>query len=261
MLAEFQRQFLRAVYDGKPISAAQLQANALGRSAEHCLMAYSDSVQATLCKALAEIYPVARQFVGERFFDALAMRYVQQHPSEVTRLDDYGETFSDFCAGFEPVQQVPHLPALLALEWAWHRAFHSADSQAFDFAAFAVAAEQQAGRLRFVLSDQLSLVAAGFRVDQLWLCHQPQWPDGQLPDLEAPVQLVIHRPGREVFIEPVDAEEFSMLEHLLADPGLEGLCDLLGENVAVLLPRAIEHGWICGFELENDEYAGTDQSA
>ncbi len=261
MLADFQRQFLRAIYHDEPLQCSEIRDNALGRSAERCLAAYGDSVHATLCKALAEIYPVARQFVGARFFDALAMRYVRLYPSRMTRLDDYGEQFSAFCAGFEPVQQVPQLPVLLQLEWAWHRAFHSAEAAPFDYSGFARAAEQQSESLNFILSDQLCLIHAPLRVDQLWLCHQPGWPQEQRPELEGEIQLVIHRPRREVFIEALNSREFAMLQHLQADPGLESLCDWLGEAVAVLLPRAIEHGWICGFTTETEQNAGTDQSA
>jgi len=258
VLADFQTQFLRAIYDRQSEPPGGIQGNALGRSAQGCLQTYSDSVHATLCKALSEIFPVAQQFVGERFFDALALRYIQQHPSQEARLDDYGDRFAAFCATFEPVKQVPELPALLQLEWYWHRAFHSREQQPFDFDSF----QQAAGRgdaICFKLGDQLALMQAGFAVDQLWLWHQPQWPEGQEPQLDKAVCLVIHRPDHQVSIERLSEPEYRMLSQLQSDPALDSLCDLLGEAIGELLPKAIARGWICDFYLEVTD-AETDAS-
>ena len=250
-LAQFQQQFMDRLYFQQPIDIYQVNAGAQGADAEQCLNAYRCSLYGTLNKALAEIFPVCHQFVGETFFVAMADRYIAEYPSTVERLDDYGESFPDFLGRFEPVRALPQLPVLAELEWAWHRAFHAAEMPSFDFEAFALACERDRDSIRFELAPQLSLLAADFPVDQLWQWHQPGFRDKAAPDLDAgPVHLAVLRPGSQVQIERLEPVQWRLLRQLSDDRSLNGLCEVMGEELTPLLPLAIQRGWICGFTRE-----------
>jgi len=242
-LARFQTGFLRQLY-GQP---GQMELTPAADTVEAGLNAYRGSLYGGLSQALQQIYPVCRAFVGETFFDAMAERYISRYPSRVDRLDDYGESFAEFLACFEPVQTLPQLPALARLEWAWHRAFHSADTEPFDFARFGEACQQNSAAIHFRLAPELTLLSEDYAVDLLWQWHH-NGAEGDLPELESgPVQLVVFRPGGEVHIERLDLSSWQLLQQLQQDSSLNGLCELLGDTLSVLLPLAVERGWIRGF--------------
>lgn len=248
-LAQFQQQFLDRLYFQQPLTAVTVNRAACGADAQQCLDTYRGSLYGGLNQALAEIYPVCRQFVGEAFFSAMADRYISRYPSTVERLDDYGLEFAEFLACFEPVHTLPQLPTLARLEWAWHRAFHAADVAPFDFNAFAQACQHSSGGIQFQLAPELTLLMADYPVDLLWQWHQPG-EAGEMPELVAvELPLVIFRPGAQVHIERLDKTAWQFLQQLQRDRSLNGLCEVMGDQVTPLLPLAIERGWVSGFTL------------
>lgn len=249
-LARFQQQFLNRLYFGQPIEAVQLRDGLQGGDGERGLQAYQGSLYGILNKALAEIYPVCRQFVGVAFFDALAVQYIRRHPSRVDRLDDYGASLAAFVADFPPARAVPQLPALAQLEWAWHQAFHALDGNTFDFEGFAAATSNEQ-TIRFRCRAGLSLLQADFPVDRLWQFHQPDWPQDETVDLaEGPVKLAVFRPDRQVHIERLSEAQWQLMQWVMAGATLQQICDRLAGQAAVLLPLALQCGWIGGFEQE-----------
>ncbi|MBY4678075.1 HvfC/BufC N-terminal domain-containing protein [Marinobacterium arenosum] len=251
-LARFQQQFLNRLYFEQPIDAVQLRDGLQGGDGERGLRAYKGSLYGILNKALAEIYPVCRQFVGADFFDALAGQYIRCHPSRVDRLDDYGESLAAFIGEFPPARSVPQLAALAELEWAWQRAFHAANANTFDFEGFAQATalgKANGKTLRFSCRAGLSLLQADFPVDRLWQFHQPDWPEDETVDLaEGPVKLVVYRPDRQVYIERLNDDRWQLLQLVMAGATLPQICDRLGEQAALLLPLALQCGWLEGFQ-------------
>ncbi len=63
------------------------------------------------------IYPVCCQLVGEIFFNATALSFINQCPCLSPDLGDYGKQFPDFIANFEPVKHLPYLSDVAHLEW------------------------------------------------------------------------------------------------------------------------------------------------
>ncbi len=250
-LAQFQQQFLDRLYFQQPLTALTVNRAACGADAEQCLETYRGSLYGGLNQALAEIYPVCRQFVGETFFSAMADRYISRYPSTVERLDDYGQSFAEFLACFEPVHTLPQLPTLARLEWGWHRAFHAAQPAPFDFDRFADACQHNSGGIQFQLAPELTLLLAEYPVDLFWQWHQPDGP-AEMPDLTTmELPLLIFRPGVQVYIERLDKIAWQFLQQLQRDRSLNGLCEVLGDQVTPLLPQAIERGWISGFTVES----------
>lgn len=253
-LAAFQRQFLQRLYHQQNRDAELSARDRLG------VETYRGSLYGGLNRALQAIYPVCAEYVGERFFSAMADRYIARFPSTVDRLDDYGEQFAEFIACFEPVQTLPQLPALARLEWAWHRAFHSADVAGFDFNAFGEACQRHSSAIHFQLAPELTLLSEEYAIDLLWQWHQGDRSQPQ-PELDCqPQPLVVFRPGTEVHIERLALASWQLLQQLQRDSSLDALCACMGEALGVQLPLAIERGWIRRFylcmEAENDDEAG-----
>ena len=70
---------------------------------------YRNNVQHGLSVALATRFPVIERLVGADFFAATARVFAAQHPPETPVLQDWGEAFPTFLAGFEPAAELPYL--------------------------------------------------------------------------------------------------------------------------------------------------------
>ena len=90
---------------------------------------YRNNVLVALGNALAGAFPAVGRIVGEEFFRAMARNYVLETPPTSPVLLDYGVTFPDFIAGFEPAASLPYLPDVARLERAWREAYHAADAK------------------------------------------------------------------------------------------------------------------------------------
>lgn len=88
---------------------------------------YRNTMRSTLIEALAATYPVCQRLVGEAFFEAMALTYVEQHPPRSRIMLDYGGQLAEFIAAFPPARSLPYLGDVARLEWAQTRAYHAAD--------------------------------------------------------------------------------------------------------------------------------------
>lgn len=88
---------------------------------------------------LADVYPVCRRLIGERSFDGLVRRFVQEAASDHGDLNRFGNGFAKFVdrtvtenAGFA---ELPWLPGLVRLEWLCHSVCYRDDDAPLDLAA------------------------------------------------------------------------------------------------------------------------------
>ena len=108
MLRELERKFLDALFSSSAAPSIQRVIEATdGRSAEAAFAVYRGSVYAGLTAALSAVYPVCRKLVGQRFFDAMAERFITTTPSRSPDLTDYGGELADFVADLEPAASLP----------------------------------------------------------------------------------------------------------------------------------------------------------
>ncbi len=124
-LERYQRELLGYVYapspGDPPPSLATEAKTPLDRLALG-LTIYRRNLIFGLCRALAEVYPLCRELLGEGNFNFLGKQYVHRFPSHARDLGDYGERFPDFLARREEVRDYPFLSDLARLEWLADRA-------------------------------------------------------------------------------------------------------------------------------------------
>ncbi len=89
---------------------------------------YRNNVAVGLKGALADIFPMTRDLVGERFFSAMAGEYIAREPPQTPVIAEYGHGFADFIARFEPAEHLFFLPDIARLERAWLDAYHAEDA-------------------------------------------------------------------------------------------------------------------------------------
>lgn len=176
---------------------------------------YRRTIRSNYRNALGATYPVVRRLVGTPFFNTAVDAYVTAHPSRSGDLNEYGATFGDFLAGYEPASGLPYLPDVGRLEWAVDEANRAADSAASAdtvLGAIARVPAEQLPTLRLRMDPSCRLVASSFPVLHIWQVNQPDHRGDLRVDLYAgPDALRIRREADGVVLERVGAGEFAWL--------------------------------------------------
>jgi Putative DNA-binding domain len=213
MLRDLQTEFAGALFDERPEMAARVRAGRFP-AAQH-LQVYRNNVVESLTGALRAVYPVVEKLVGDGFFRYAVHEYLRAHRPRSGNLHDFGDAFASFLAGFAPAAELPYLPDVARLEWAWHQAFHAADAPAFDFARLGALPAEQHATLRFVLHPSARLLASDFPVVRIFEINQEGFDGDTSVDLaEGGVRALVIRRGLTVYVEPLAAGEAELLAAL-----------------------------------------------
>jgi hypothetical protein len=98
---------------------------------------YRNTVMKACVDALQANFPAVSRLVGEEWMRAAAARYAQAERPTGPMLLDYGATFPDFLAAFEPAASLPWLPAVATLDRLWIESHKAADAEPMDAAQLA----------------------------------------------------------------------------------------------------------------------------
>lgn len=196
-LSDSQRDFAQSVMDAdRPVPAgitSHLRARPVKR-----FNVYRNNVYSSLIDVLQACFPVVTRLVGEEFFRATAKAYVEQHPPTSPVLMRYGHAFADFLQAFEPVDDVPYLPDVARLEWAWNEAYNAADRVPVSLEVLQSVPPEKAAALLFELHPSVRLVRSDFPVVTIWSANsgddEPEPIDADAGGEDA----LVLRPGLEV---------------------------------------------------------------
>ncbi len=257
MLRDLQQRILEGLWSKEPApEALELLRKDDTLAPAQQLSIYRNSTHGSLTGALGAVYPVGRRLVGGRFFAEAASAFVRQERSRSPDLNEYGEAFGDFLAGFAPAAAFPYLPDVARLEWAWHWALYGPDSEALELDSLArgiVFADPD--RVVFRLQRNATLVESAYPVHLIWQANQPDQDGEAVVDLSrGEVKLLVWRRVTSRLIELLDEREWCLLRSLAQGLSLGDVClRLASENPAAdlggMLAAAFHRGWIAGFEL------------
>jgi Uncharacterized protein conserved in bacteria (DUF2063). len=198
-LAEAQHRFARAVLQAL-LSVPNGIRGDLRPTRERRFGVYRNNVKAGLAAALAARFPVVARLVGEEFFTAMALVFIERHPPRSPVLAEYGAPFANFLEGFDPVASLPYLPDIARLEWARHVAFHSADARPADIARLAALAPEQLGTAILGLHPATAVIASPWPIVSIWTTNTyDATPEAPAADWTGEMALVA-RPHLEVLL-------------------------------------------------------------
>lgn len=118
----------------------ELQASLLGSAAlstEQGLKIYHNAYRARLLEALRGDYPAVHGWLGDQEFDALALAYLNAHPSQHFSLRWLGAQLATFIQAYLIPAQAEPLSELARLEWAFTLAFDAPEGQPLTLAQMA----------------------------------------------------------------------------------------------------------------------------
>ncbi len=218
-LAAIQSGFAAALASGGKAATGMAGAVPLFRGEpariKRCLAIYRGNSSANAHKALAAIYPITATITGVEFFEGLARAYALRHPSASGDLNEYGDTFGDFLAAFEPAQALPYLADVARMEWLAQRAHYAADHAAFDGSRLAAIAADDLTHLRLWLHPACALLQSDWPLARIWQVHQHDFAGEFSVDLDAgPSTVLVLRPQLRVVVEALAAGESAFLNAL-----------------------------------------------
>ncbi len=253
MLHELQEQFINSVYRPESPPPGVIKPGKLSVSEQ--LAIYRESILGGMSKALAEVYPVCRQLVGDHFFEHLADIYVRQYVSTSADITCYGEQLADFIEDFEAASSVPYLADVARLEWAWHRAINAPDEAVLTVHQLNQVAGEDYAEIILQLQGSATLLRSPYPILHIWQVHQDDY-EGEIEVSleEGGIDLLVWRCGQELHIEPLDEIQTLFVEQLQKKTSLAKTFMILLEksphtNLAGLLSTSLEQGWCSGMEL------------
>ena len=185
------------------------------------LAIYRNNIASNAAGALRSIYPVIRKIVGTEFFDALARRYCEAHPSVSGDLNDIGGDFSSFVHGFEPARELAYLPDVATLEWCVHRAHYAADHPPLALQSLDALMAGDVEQLVLKLHSAVAIVSSPFPLFQIWRMHQDDYAAEIDVDLASGGEdVVVHRPQFRAAVANLSAAEAAFLTSIVRGKAL-----------------------------------------
>ena len=255
MLRDTQLSVATSLLADDSTAATQIRAGKL--TAARRLEIYRHNVYANLRGALKDIYPVTLAVVGEAFFHHAADQFVRVHPSRSGDLNQFGGDWAAFLGTYPYAAELPYLPDVARLEWAWHEAFHAGDAPPFDSGRLATLPPDTHSTLCFLLHPTVRLVKSDFPILRIWEVNQPGFTGEIDVDWDTPAaSLLIYRDladGVSVLIEHLSAAGDAFLRALVQQATLEAAAVAALDidatfNLQAFLLESVQSGVIVDFK-------------
>jgi hypothetical protein len=234
---------VRAALLGDDMSAAR-EVVADGLAPEARLAVYRHHVLTSLTAALETTFPVVVRLVDPRFFRFACDRYVRAEPPAGPCLFEYGATFPDFLATFEPCRHLPWLPDVARLEWAMNAALHAPDAEPLTAEALRARPTGTLETAGLTLHPSVTLLESAWPVDAVWRAHQGEATG--VVDLDAGVvRLCVWRQGDDVVFRALTPAAFAFRRALAPGGPLAAAADAAlalepTADLAVLVREALD---------------------
>jgi hypothetical protein len=242
-LRELQRDVRAALLEGDETAALrEIVDDGLAPAAR--LAVYRHHVLGSLTAALEATFPVVVRLVDPRFFRFAGDRYVRAEPPAGPCTFEYGATFPDFLAGFEPCRHLAWLPDVARLEWAMNAALHAPDALPLTADTLRARPPGTLETAALALHPSVTLLESPWPVDAVWRANQADG-DGVV-DLDAgAVRLCVWRLGDEVVFRALTPAAFAFRRAVAAGGRLAAAVEAAlaidgGADLARLVREALD---------------------
>lgn len=195
--SEMQRDFAAAIVDPEAPVPAPVTSYASARPIKR-FNVYRNNIHAGLRGVLEGRFPATLRLLGDEFFAGTARAFIDAHPPRSPILMQYGEAFAGFLENFEPVADLPYLPDVARIEWAWGVAYHAADADPADPAALEGLAFDRISDAVFTLHPSLGLVCSRYPALTIWTANVGEAEPEPIDAGSGGEDALIIRPGSHV---------------------------------------------------------------
>jgi hypothetical protein len=171
-----------------------------GPSRERRFSIHRNNVKAGLIATLTAKFPVIQRLVGEEFFEATAIVFIERHPPRSPVLAEYGAAFACFLESFEPTGDLPYLADVARLEWSRQEAFHATDAKPVPIEGLAALATGDLEAARLTLHPATRVIASPWPIVSIWTTNTFDEEVRRIgPDQPGELALVT-RPDQDVLV-------------------------------------------------------------
>ncbi len=235
--------------------------------AERGLLAYRANGTALAERALAAVYPVLAQLLGEESFASMARHFWRQTPPQRGDVAQWGAALADFLDAAPQLANEPFLGDVARIEWALHCAAAAADSAA-DIGSFALLANADSEQATLTLSDGVGVLASLYPVVSIIHAHL----QGE-PTLAQAAALIgegiseyalVWRQGLRPRLRASSAAEHALLVGLQAGLSLEAALAATASDTRFdfndWLSQAVQSGLVTGAHVLNSAHNTREDS-
>lgn len=226
-LAQLQTSLQRHVLDGAAGIEASIVAGR-GISVERRLHIYRHAYRARLAAALRDSFGHTAAYLGDEWFDADALAFVEAHPSSHASLNAYGSGFAAWLG--ERHVHDGDIAELAMLDWALRRAFDGADALLLALADLAALAPDAWERIGFALVPTYTRLVLRHNTLALWQALDAELAPPRAEALGAPCELLIWRRGHRPHFRSLGADEAMALTALHAGASFATVCARLAQG-------------------------------
>lgn len=231
-LQSLQRDFQHYLLHDATAGFVPAVRSGFGIAAERRLRIYHHAYRARLAAALADTYAHTAQYLGEAWFDADALAFVQATPSRHPSLNDYGRELPDWLA-----RRYPHdadISELAMLDWALRRAFDGPDAAVLTLASLAAVEPSAWERIGLALHPTARTLPFTRNTLALWSALDQDEPPPTTAVLAQPQCVLVWRRGHQPNFRSLTPLEAAALAQLQSGASFAAMCGTL----ALAFPQA-----------------------
>jgi len=129
---------------------------------------YANAYVLRLIEALRSNYPAVHLALGDRDFEIMAQRYLEQYPSERASIRWFGDALASFLQARQPYAGVPLLGELAVFEWAIRHSIDAADAARVTVDSLLSLPAAAWCELRFGLHPSATRLSLRWNAPQVW---------------------------------------------------------------------------------------------
>lgn len=214
-LNKIQKKFAQTIFDPAALdSDFRSIFKAGGISAENRMKIYRNNVIKSLAGAVTAVYPLTEKLVGADFLNAAITAYVIKNPPDQGNLNFYGATFGDFLEHYETARDLPYLPDVARMEWAWELATLADDDEPLEIRALQSVPDEETPAMRLRLRASVQLVESEYPLDRIVDFCRAEKPEGTLNIGMGGAKMMIFRPALKTQMRRISDAEFIFLRAL-----------------------------------------------
>ncbi len=180
---------------------------------------YRNNVMVSLIEAMKSNFPIIYALVGDDFFTALAVAFINKHPPKLPMLFAYGDEFAAFIRLYSTADRLPYLADMAEVENLWRKAYHAKDATCIDISALQKIDGEQHLKLTFNIHPAVFILKSGWPIYSIWLGHETD--DMGNVDLNIAQNIIINRPDVDVLVMQLDAANCAFFRQIINGKNLE----------------------------------------
>lgn len=200
-----------------------------GMGAAQRLGIYHHAYRARLNETLRDSFGHTLRYLGDDWFDALAMAYIETHPSRQANLRWYGEGWPAWLADALKTELPwgwhPEVAELAGLDWALRLAFDAADAPGLTLGQLAALGPDTWTAMPLKPHPSWALLALRHNTLSLWHALDRDEAVPPTEPLREPMTVMVWRLGERPHFRSVDEVEAAALAQLGQGASFTALCE------------------------------------